>query len=249
MLWPDLDDQSLWIALAASALAHALALATLTGAFSAPPAFDPGAAAKPIPIQVVLVQSPAPAVAREPEVMPASLQPPEESRPETASKPAARTSASAVPIQGGQVTGRADPVPSIAVGQLVDSQAAGPAYALDLALRFPVAAARMPQLRGSLVVAYPPEALRAHEGKRVVALLTLDGSGAIIETKLSPDDSAFGPAVMSALKDAQFAPASIGGAPVPYWVLLEFTFSVDATEIGPVPPRASAKRGQPSVGR
>ncbi len=249
MLWPDLDDRSLWIALAASALAHALALAILTGVFMALPAFTPRQVAKPTPIQVVLVQSPAPAVAPEPEATPADLRAPVVVPPEIPPKPTPRPSTTIAAVRGGENAERSDPIPAIAVGQLTDPQAAGAAYALDLALRYPVPAARAPQLRGSLVVAYPPDALRAREGKRIVALLTLDGSGTVIETKVSPDDTEFGPAVVNALKEAQFTPASIDGAPAPYWVLLEFTFITHPPEIGSGTPRMSAKRGQPSVGR
>jgi outer membrane biosynthesis protein TonB len=187
-------------------------------------------------------------MAPEAEVLPAGPPAPAEPPPEAREKAAAHPSPVAAPRHEREDPNGPDPQPSIAVGQLADPIAAGATYALDLALRYPIAAAREPRLRGSLVVAYPPEALMAKKGKRVVALLTLDESGTVLETKLVPGDAVFGPAVLSALKDVQFTPADIDGRPAPYWVLLEFSFSADAAESGAMPQRPSKLR-QPSVGR
>ncbi len=44
------------------------------------------------------------------------------------------------------------------------------------------------------------------------------------------DDPAFSQAVTEALQHARFAPAEVATHPVPYWIVLEFVFSIDADD-------------------
>jgi hypothetical protein len=85
-------------------------------------------------------------------------------------------------------------------------------------------------------------------------LLTLRADGSIAESQLVREDPLFGPAVLDALKNAQFSPAEIDGKPVPYWAIVEFVFLLGQTRAPPLAERARPRRGaaypvQPSVGR
>ena len=88
--------------------------------------------------------------------------------------------------------------------------------------------------------------------RRIAVLLTLDANGGVIESQLIPDDPLFGPVVKEALKNAQFTPAEIDTATVPYWAIVEFVFSLTRADV-PAPPPRSARAGapfrQPNVGK
>ena len=57
-------------------------------------------------------------------------------------------------------------------------------------------------------------------------LLLLDATGRVVDTTLFPDESLFGPAIVDALNGARFAPAEADAKPMPYWMILEFVFSM-----------------------
>ena len=48
------------------------------------------------------------------------------------------------------------------------------------------------------------------------------------DTTLVPDDPMFRSAVMAAIDGAVFTPAELDGDPMPYWLILEFVFRIDA---------------------
>jgi len=117
----------------------------------------------------------------------------------------------------------------VAVGKIASLDRLSPAQQAKLGPHYPALVSRGPELRATLTVAYPYDALRRRQDQRILALLTLDERGGVLNTILSPDDPQFGPAVLSALKDATFAPAEVGATQVPYWIVLEFVFKVDTS--------------------
>ena len=80
-------------------------------------------------------------------------------------------------------------------------------------------------------------------------MLVVDADGTVLETTLLPDDPLFGPTVRDALASAKFKAADVEGRPVPYWMILEFVFTMRpvARAIGS-PAQRTAVRRYPSVG-
>lgn len=117
----------------------------------------------------------------------------------------------------------------VAVGKIDSQDRLSPAQKKKLGPHYPVSVSRGPELRATLTVAYPYEALRRRQDQRILALLTLDERGRVLDTTLSPNDPQFGPAVLNALKDATFTPGEVGATQVPYWIVLEFVFKIDTT--------------------
>jgi outer membrane biosynthesis protein TonB len=118
---------------------------------------------------------------------------------------------------------------SVAVGPLGNPERVSVATAARLAQRFPVRAARPPMPSGAVITGYPLEAARSHLSGRIAAVLTIDAAGKVVtaDTRLVPDDPMFHAAVQAAINDAAFTPAELDGDPMPYWLILEFVFSID----------------------
>ena len=156
-----------------------------------------------------------------------------------AAKQAAPVDAPALP--DATPSGESSPLPypiadvrgMIAVGKIDADDRLSPAQKTKLGPHYPVSVSRGPELRATLTVAYPYDALRRRQDQRVLALLTLDERGRVLDTTLSSNDPQFGPAVLNALKDATFAPAEVGATQVPYWIVLEFVFKIDRSADAP----------------
>jgi outer membrane biosynthesis protein TonB len=112
------------------------------------------------------------------------------------------------------------------VRAITDPERLGHVQALRLAQRFPRTAARPPELRGPLMVPYPPRAARAHAEAHIGALILLDSTGRVVDVTLFPDEPLFRPAILEALNGAHFTPAIIDAKPTPYWIILEFVFNM-----------------------
>jgi hypothetical protein len=115
----------------------------------------------------------------------------------------------------------------IAVGNSLDPRDFDAAITALLAERYPYTPARLPRLVGGLPVLYPLKAARAGTNQRIKMLLLLDANGTILQMQSAPEDPLFAAAVVAALRNAQFAPASFEGKPVPYWAILDFRFDID----------------------
>jgi hypothetical protein len=110
-------------------------------------------------------------------------------------------------------------------------------YGLDVAdkmkTRFPEAASRTSTAVGSMSVLYPTRAAAEGRSQDLSALLIIDAAGKVTEVRVMPNDPPFAAAVIAALKGARFTPAERAGKPVPYWLVMDFRFSID----GPTGPR------------
>jgi Gram-negative bacterial TonB protein C-terminal len=235
--------QRLTLSLALSVAAHLIVIAMLAGLLE--PLLTPvlGRVGQALPIEVAIVGVRPIAFTAPPEApAPASELPMAPQRPGSA--PALRTAPvlsppqAEVPAQPFGVSVQADvnaetlsadappPPGDVSVGAIIDSERLGHAQALRLAQRFPRTAAKPPRLREPLIAPYPPRAARAHAEARIAVLLLLDATGRVVDTTLFPDESLFGPAIVDALNGARFAPAEADAKPMPYWMILEFVFSM-----------------------
>jgi hypothetical protein len=252
------DDRRLWVAVGASLVVHALTIAALRGLvvpIYAYPQAGPGSFAV---LQAVIAgpkSEPVPPepTAAEPTVEPNLLLPPATNPIEAADRHPPRQTG---PLPGGAPdrSGPNTPEVSIGVGTIEDPARIGADYVARLAERFPDRVAKPPVLVGTPIVVYPAAALETRTERRVAELLTLRADGSIAESRLVHEDPVFGPVVLDALKDAQFAPAEIDGKPVPYWAIVEFVFLLGQPRAPTAAERGSARRGtlyqpQPSVGR
>jgi protein TonB len=249
---PDASDRRLWLAFAASALAHCLALMIFAGLLLPMPVPVWVRLGQPAVVQVLLAGPEPAAVAPQP-AMPVEV---EKSRPEIepvrtplpAPMPPQPTPEPPAPVRradprppAAPATGAAtptEPLPDaiaddapippgdVAVGAADTPAALGTTQALRLAQRFPKEVDTRPRLQDPLVVTYPARAARAHREARVSALLVIDADGTVLETTLLPDDPLFGPTVRDALASAKFRAAEAEGRPVPYWMVLEFVFTM-----------------------
>jgi outer membrane biosynthesis protein TonB len=229
----------LWTAAALSLLAHAALLAALGSVVTSAWRTD-GTAATPgsgVPLQAWLVPH-----APEAETPPA----PPEPVPEVVPTPPPVVAAPPLPVPpatpvpsgltwpGDSGTGTPRPQPpapadlgDVAVGATTDLAPFGLATKLRLAALYPVKPGRLPRLARPLSVTYPDWALRDRASAHVDALLLLDAKGAVVETMVAPDDPIFAPAVREALAGAAFVPAQAADTPLPYWIALEFVFTID----------------------
>jgi TonB family protein len=251
------DERRFSVALGASLVIHALAIATLrgltpviyaapqagVGAFSALQAVLAGPQTPPPPVEPTAEDVTVPEL-----VVPAATQPvvPVPERPPQPSAPLAGSN----PARLGPNT----PDVSIAVGTLDDPARLGQEFVTRLAQRFPEPVAKVPMLLGSPIVAYPQAALEGGIERRVAVVLTLRADGSIEDMQLAREDPLFGPVVLEALKTVKFAPAEIDGNPVPYWAIVEVVFSLSRPATAPSAARAPARRGlifprQPNPGR
>jgi hypothetical protein len=231
----------LWTAAMLSVAAHALLLAALGSIVSSAwrsteVAFVPGSGA---PLQAWLVPR-----AAEPEAEPPPPEPPVEKVPAPAPPPAAQTvplaPAPPAPMPpgltqpaGGEASVPRSPPPppadlgNIAVGPTSDLSPFGAATKSRLAALYPVKPGRLPRLKRTLTVVYPDWGLRDGSSAHINALLLLDAQGKVAETIVEPDDPIFAPVVREALTEAEFHPAQAADAPMPYWIALEFVFTID----------------------
>ena len=252
------DERRLSVAIAVSLLVHAIAIASLRGILPMTYAYSQGALSG-LGLQAILAgpaREPLPEepAAPEPALDTNLLSPPAASPLEPPRQEPPPASAPA-PGSGPSSKGSGSPVVRMAVGLIDDPARLGPDYVARLAQRFPDRISKPPQLRGTLMMIYPAAALAAGAQARIAALLTVDASGAIVETQLFPDNPLFAPVVQDALKDAQFTPAEIDTRTVPYWAIVEFVFSLEPPSAAPPQPSARAARStarqpiQPRVGR
>jgi hypothetical protein len=235
-------ERRLSIAIGVSLLVHAVTIASLRGLLPTIYTYAQGGAGSFTTLQAVLAgprSEPSPVEQTEPEpaIDPNLLLPPGANPIETAiQQPPPQTA----PTPGGGPvrSGPNSPDVSVAVGPIDDPARLGPDYVVRLAQRFPERVSKTPQLLGSPSVMYPAAAMAAGAERRIAALLTLDANGQIVDTQLVPDDPMFGPVVQEALMNAQFAPAQIDTRTVPYWVILEFVFTLERPS-APQPRRAA----------
>ena len=245
-------NQPLWISLALSLLAHAIALAVfaelllavpasvslklgepavmqiqLSGSPPAEPAPEPAAVVATAPTRAAVEPTPTPVPSIRPQESPP--EPPVPVRRIDLRAPAARVTGTPIAGESTPDALASDtPVPpgDVAVGAAETAEPMGHAQALRLAQRFPHAVARPPQLQDPLVVPYPARAARAHREARIAALLIIDADGKALEATLLPDDPLFGPTVEDALRGAKFKPAEAESRPVTHWLVLEFVFTM-----------------------
>jgi outer membrane biosynthesis protein TonB len=244
--------QRLVLSLAMSVVTHVLVIAMFAGLLKPMLMPVPGRVGQALPIEVALVgvrpiaftaPPEAPTLATEVPIAPQAVGVAPSSRPVP---PPSATQASApvttqpfgVSVQSDlnteAVSADAAPPPGdTSVGPITDSERLGRAQAMRLAQRFPRTAGKRPQLRAPLIVPYPPRAARAHTEARIAVLLLLDATGRVIDTTLFPDEPLFGPTILEALNGARFEPAEVEAKPIPYWVILEFAFTLRRA----VPPR------------
>jgi outer membrane biosynthesis protein TonB len=261
MASPDGRDRRLWLAFAASALAHALALVILAGLLLPSPVPVWVRMGQPAVVQVLLAEpepaqvapqadTPVDAARIQPEIeptiapppvpapTPATPDPPALARRVDAPPPAALATGAATPTEPlPDAVPDDSPIPpgDIAIGAVESPEALGTTQALRLAQRFPQKIGLRPRLQNSLVVLYPPRAARAFREARVSALLIIDDDGKVLETTLLPDDPLFGPTVRDALARAKFLPAEAESRPVAYWMVLEFVFTMRPTHAAKLP--------------
>jgi len=249
---PAPTSRRLWLSLGASVLAHALALTILAGlllplpspvwirlgqpaalkVLLSPPQPEPTAAP---PLTLAEVAPPPPVIAPAASPLPAPKPPqplPETPAPVMKSEPrpaAAPATGSQTPTETTPDAVAEDaPLPpgDVSVGASASAEPLGHTLALRLAQRFPERIGKSPQLQAPLMIPYPAQAARARREARIAALLIIDANGNVLETTLTPDDSVFGPTVQNALAGAKFMPAEIEGKPAPYWLVLEFVFTM-----------------------
>jgi outer membrane biosynthesis protein TonB len=257
-------DHHLWVSLAASALAHAVALVVFAGLLLPAPTPVWVRLGEPAVVQVLLAGPQPAAMAPQPETpveiaeprqpiepiaTPLPAPPPPQPLPEIpapvrrsdARPPAAPNTGAATPTAPTPDAVAEDaPIPAgdVAVGAAETADPLGHTQALRLAQRFPQAIARPPLLQDPLVVPYPVRAARGHREARIAALLIVDSDGKVLETTLVPDDPLFASTVQDALASAKFKPAEADARPTPYWVILEFVFTMRPTlPAGPPGPR------------
>jgi len=244
----------LWAAAALSFAAHVALMATL-GSVVTTSWRNADLADAPVsrtPLQVSLIAAAAKSDAKPvPEESPVELSSPTPRPPAVQSVPQTAAEPTPVPMPmpmppglsrtgvGEAGTPHLPPPPptdfgDIAVGPTTDLSPFGTATRLRLAALYPVKPGRLPRLSGTLTVTYPDYGLRDHSSARVGALLLLDTKGAVVETIVEPDDTMFAPVVREALSRAVFLPAQAADTPLPYWIALEFVFTID-------PAKASAK--------
>lgn len=246
------ESQRLWVSFGASTALHALALAIFAGLLLPMPApvwtrlgeptlvrvqIAPPEIAAPMtpPVQIVPTPTPPPVPLT---LSPEPLTPTKQSdrSPEALARARELDATPAAALTGTPTPNEPTPdaVPDdaptppgdVAVGSAEAAEPLGHTQALRLAQRFPQRIARPPRLKTPLIVPYPVRAARSWREARIAALLIVDSDGRVLETSLSPEDPLFGPTVRDALQSAVFLPAEADGAPVRYWVVLEFVFTM-----------------------
>jgi hypothetical protein len=253
-------ERRLSIAIAVSVLIHALTLAALRGLIPSVYSYAAGGVGTVAALQAVLAGPPIEVQPEEPlpllplPMLNTKLLAPPVMKPVETTFGRTRPPPSGLPGGGPSRPGQTTPDANVAVGTIDDPARLGSDYAAQLAQRFPDRAAKVPMLLGAPVVVYPSTALEQGIEGRFAAVVTLDALGHIKDAKLVVDDAIFGPAMLNALKSAQFAPAEFDGNPVPYWAIVEFIFTIGRPATVASTPSATARNRtlpprQPSVGR
>jgi outer membrane biosynthesis protein TonB len=250
----------LW--LAASLLLHAVVIVSLVNLLPQIPLAARNQLGVATPIQIAIVTAAPVPVAPPPEALPPvietppplprledtvpmppapSLKPPPNVAPAPVApvKPVVPMAPLGVFVQAdtnGETAANDMPPPpgDIAVGAVQNADRVGSTQALRLAQKYDTQVSNPPRLRGPLTVAYPPGPARAHLEARIAVLITVDDAGNIGEISLYPDEAQFGPAIRTALQSARMAPGDIRGAPIAYWTILEFVFTMRQPAAAPV---------------
>jgi outer membrane biosynthesis protein TonB len=232
-------DHRLLVAITISLVIHALAFGALRGRPPVVRTFAEGGAGSFPALQAVLagpvsepVTVPEELPRPEPLINPELLQPPVAKPVETLF---GRRRVPTAPLPGGGPArnGPSTPDLAVAVGTIPDPAQLGPDYVSQLAQRFPNPVQTVPMLLGAPVVAYPRAAAESGIQGRFAVVVGLDAQGRITDAKPVVDDALFGPVMLDALKNAQFAPAQYDGNPVPYWAIVEFVFTIGKTAAPP----------------
>jgi hypothetical protein len=119
------------------------------------------------------------------------------------------------------------PVGRISYGFGDGARRFGSGLAKEMSARYPVQPGRLPGVSGSLSLMYPVKAAAEGRSQELSALLSIDADGRIVDIRVLPDDSVFAAAVMAALRNAHFQPATSAGKAIAYWRVLDFTFKID----------------------
>jgi len=98
-------------------------------------------------------------------------------------------------------------------------------------------------LPGKLDVAYPTAALDKRRQGTVLAWAIVDPQGAVEQMQVLEGAPEFADAVRATLAATRFIPAHNGGAPIRFYVTLEFDFRIDAwdTAKGPASPATASR--------
>jgi TonB family protein len=252
------DDRRLWVAVAISLVAHSLTIAALRSLTPAVHAYSASGVGAVAALQAVLA-GPAIKLPDEPlkliePMLETPLLAPAKLKPVETKFGRSQVQTAPVPGGGPSAEGPITPYVSVAVGTIGDAAMLGSRYASDLAQKYPTRPSKEAMMLGSLGVAYPYEAQRAGIEGRFAVVVNLDARGRVTSKEMVIDDPIFGPVMLDALNSASFSPAEVDAKPIPYWIIVEFIFSIGR----PTPPAAVAagpNRGrgalprQPIVGR
>ena len=189
----------------------------------------------PPPPVIAPVATPLPAP-KPPDPLPEPPAPVLRSEPRPAAAPATGAAAPTEATPDAVADDAPLPPGDVAVGPTDTAEPMGHTLALRLAQRFPDRLGKAPQLQSPMMIPYPAQAARARREARIAALLIIDANGKVLETTLTPEDTLFGPTVQSALAGAKFTPAEVEGKPAPYWIVLEFVFTMRALRAQKRPP-------------
>jgi TonB family protein len=95
-------------------------------------------------------------------------------------------------------------------------------------------------LPGRLAVPYPAAALDKRREGSVLAWAIVDRQGAVEEMQVVDGTPEFADAVRATLATTRFIPARNEGAPIRFYVMLEFDFRIDARDTATAAPASSA---------
>jgi len=223
-------ERRVLFALAASALLHLVAVATLGRAWHLPPPASPRHSDGFVVIDATLTGPILPAVEDgasatfEPAHVPADAVAP---RPANTTPPVPGAVSGSAPRKA-ETSQRGTPDPPVMITSrfIPDPRVVGGALAEQIERQYPEHVQRAPELRTSLAVVYPRAAMDARRQAKIVVLLAVDEFGKVDGATLTPDDPDFGTVIREALKEARFSPALRDGNFVYSWALVEFTFAI-----------------------
>jgi TonB family protein len=149
--------------------------------------------------------------------------------PEPAPAPMRTTTLEGIAVDAATIAAPLDLIP---VGRITYTQGdRGRRFGNDLTSimtadypRFP---SRLPSLNGALSIRYPTKAASEGRGISMAVLVMLSADGHVVGTKVAPSDPEFAMAVLTALRNALFKPATLNGEPMAYWTAMTFNFSID----------------------
>ena len=225
--YPDARGARLSIAGLLSLIVHAAALAGM----AAPPSGRVGLPTVFVQPGPVLVARLAPLPSALPELPPPPLIAAEVPTPAPAAPAVAPKAAPPTPATVARSLPQAPPRPStegvdITVRVVFDADRLPRDLADGLVTDYRYKPGRFPGPNKALALPYPETALRDRLSGSVHVLLHLDATGSVVRSTFDPEDSEFAPTVRAALSELRFIPAQLGGAPIPYWIAFEITFSI-----------------------